>query len=161
MDATEKRRLKKLGKQLAQQRSQEVQELLHEANPAPVGSDEWVANYKIEVERDRQLRKAPPDRMSETEAAAEFVLIPVGPLDGFIGVPTWYVQCSHCHDLLHSVPSLPVACACGAVQLATSPDLPILRARVRQGTEPRVVRPVGRGTQRNSDAGRRPWWRFW
>src|SRR5438093_10630262 len=100
MDASEKRRLKKLGKRLVEQRSQELQERLHEANPAPLGSAEWVANYKAEVERGRQLRKSPLDRMSETEAAAEFLLVPVDPGDRFTGVPTWYVQCSRCRELL-------------------------------------------------------------
>lgn len=157
MDAAEKRRLKKLGKRLVEQRSQELQERLHEANPAPVGSDEWVTNYKAEVERDRQLRKAPPDRLSESEAAAQFVLQPVDSADRFVGVPTWYVQCPRCHDLLHSVPTGPVACTCGAVKLTTSGDFPILQADVTQDVQPRVVRLIGRGTQPRG----RPWWRFW
>ena len=157
MDAAEKRRLKKLGRRLVEHRSQELQERLHEANPAPVGSDEWVTNYKAEVERDRQLRKAPPDRLSNSEAAAEYVLLPVDPGDRFIGVPTWYVQCPRCHDLLHSVPTKPVACACGAVQLTTSGDFPILQAHVTRGLQPRVVRLIGRGAQPK----RRAWWRFW
>jgi hypothetical protein len=56
MDSAEKKRLKKFGKHLVEQRSRELQDRLHEANPEPVGSDGWVRNYKVSTARERQLR---------------------------------------------------------------------------------------------------------
>lgn len=152
MDAAEKRRLKKLGKQLVEQQSRDIHARLAEANPAPVGSDEWVGNYKAQTTRERELRKSPPDRIPAAEASREFVLDEVDPGRNFAGVPTWYVQCPACHDLLHTVPTQSVACSCGAVRL----DLAEHALKVAPNTRPRIVRLIARG-----DAPRRPWWRFW
>jgi len=161
MDPAKKRRLKKLGKRLVEQQSRELQEHLREANPAPVGSDEWAANYTAGVAHERALRKAPPDRMSESEAAAEYILVPVDMGDRFIGVPTWYVQCSKCRDLLDSVPSAPVCCACGALRLSTSDGFPVLQSRFSADAQPCVLRLMGRGVTPRKESVRRPWWRFW
>ena len=77
MDESEKRRLKKLGKKLVEQQSRELQERLHEANPVPLDSDEWVRNYRVGTQREKQLRAAPPDRILAAEFRRTFVLLPV------------------------------------------------------------------------------------
>ena len=56
MNKDEKRRLKKLGKQVVAERSRELQERLHEANPAPIGSDEWAKNYREGTDSDTRQR---------------------------------------------------------------------------------------------------------
>ncbi|HZN68204.1 MAG TPA: hypothetical protein VFB66_23160 [Tepidisphaeraceae bacterium] len=152
MDAAEKRRLKKLGKQLVQQQSRDLQARLAEANPAPAGSDEWVRNYRAQTTRERELRQSPPDRIPAAEASRGFVLDEMDAGPNFGGVPTWYVQCPACNDLLHTVPTQSVACTCGAVRL----DLVEQALEVASNTRPRIVRLIPRG-----DAARRPWWRFW
>ena len=162
MDEAEKRRLKKLGKREVEARSRQALERLLEAYPAPIGSDAWVENYRTGTEHDRALRQAPPDRMTEAEAAARFVLSPVeGRLGDFIGVPTWYAQCSRCRDLLHTVPSVPTTCGCGAVTLWTEGDFPLLQGRYAEGDLLHIVKLIGRGTARDREPDRRPWWRFW
>src|SRR5262249_19711621 len=115
MDDAEKRRLKKLGKKLVEKQSRELQELLREANPAPIGSDEWARGYRAGIEKERQVRAAPPDRLTAEQVRKDFVLIPVEGegLGGLFGVPTWYHECPVCGDVLHSVPQQSVTCSCG------------------------------------------------
>lgn len=60
MDKSEKRRLKKLGKEIVEQRSAELKKALNEANPAPLGSDAWIENYKAGNENEKWLRKKLP-----------------------------------------------------------------------------------------------------
>ena len=141
MDEAEKRRLKKLGKQQVEQQSQALRARLQEANPAPVGSDAWVRNYKAQTGRERALRHAPPDRIVASEATQEFVLNEVDPGPNFGGVPTWYVECPRCHDLLHTVPAESVSCSCGAVRL----DLAARQFQVSPRLRPRFVRLIPRG----------------
>jgi hypothetical protein len=152
MDEAEKRRLKKLGKQMVEQQSRELQERLAEANPAPTGSDEWARNYKTQTLRERDLRRSPPDRIAGTEASRDFVLNEVDPGPRFSGVPTWYVECPQCHDLLHTVPTQSVACSCGSIRL----DLADRQFLVAPETQPRFVRLIARGEQP-----RRRWWKLW
>lgn len=115
MDAGQKKRLKQAGKQLVERQSRELQERLKEANPAPTGTAEWARNYEVSAARDRPLRTEQPDIIAAAVATAEFVLQPVDPAP--LGVPTWYIECPKCHDLLHSVPRTTVLCTCGAVEL--------------------------------------------
>src|SRR5689334_18321947 len=115
MEKAEKRRLKKLGKKLVEQQSRELDERLREANPAPVGSDEWARNYRAGVERERQLRADPAGRVPAADVRKGFVLLTVaeeGPC-GLARLPTWYYECPACGDVLHSVPRRPVKCGCG------------------------------------------------
>lgn len=152
MDDAEKRKLKRLGKQIVEQRSRELQERLAEANPAPVGSDAWAQNFRAQTLRERKLRRLPPDRISGSEALRDFVLNEVDPGPNFSGVPTWYVECPRCHDLLHTVPTQPVVCSCANISL----DLPHRQILVAPETQPRLVRLIAR-----SEQPRRSWWKFW
>ena len=146
MDEAEKRRLKKLGKARVEQQSQDRERRLREANPAALGSDAWVANYKSGIDAERKLREAPPDRMAESVALEHFVLLPVEPPGDLIPVSTWYVQCAHCRDLLHTDPSAPVTCQCGAVTLWIDGYPPLLQGRYAEGALLGKVRLIGRGT---------------
>jgi hypothetical protein len=115
MEEAEKRRLKKLGKKLVEQQSRELEERLREANPAPSGSDEWARNYRAGLQRERQLRAAPPDQIPAVVVKANFVLLPVEGQGsgGILGIPTWYYECPSCGDVLHSTPRESVSCSCG------------------------------------------------
>ena len=152
MDDAERRRLKKLGKRMVEQQSLELEARLAEANPARVGSDAWARSYKAGTARERELRASPPDRIAGADALREFVLHNVDPGPGFAGVPTWYVECSRCHDLLHTVPKEAVNCSCGSVGL----DPATRQFLVAPETQTRFVKLIGRGKQP-----RRSWWKFW
>lgn len=117
MDDAEKRRLKKLGKQIVEQEFRERQARLAEANPAPIGSDEWAQNYKAQTLRERELRRSPPDRISAADAARDFVLSEVDPKSDFAAAPTLYAECPRCRDLLHTVAARSVACSCRSIQM--------------------------------------------
>ena len=160
MDEAEKRRLKKLGKERVEQQSRDLEKQLREANPAPLGSDAWMANHKAGVDAERSLREAPPDRIPEPVALTRFVLHPIESAGELIPVPTWYVQCAHCRDLLHTDPSAPVQCQCGAVQLWIGGNPPLLQGKYAEGALLGKVRLIGRGAGQKPTPGR-PWWRFW
>jgi len=140
MDDANKRKLKKLGKQMVEQQSRVLQARLAEANPAPIGSDEWASNYKSQVLRERELRQSPPDRISASDAARDFVLNEVDPGPHSLGVPTWFVECPQCLDLLHTTPTESVVCSCGAIRLD-----PVTRQfSVASETAPRFVKLIAR-----------------
>ena|SRR5687768_13589896 len=160
MDEAERRRLKKLGKARVEQQSRALEQQLREANPAPLGSDEWIANHKAGVDAERALRDAPPDRISESVALKRFVLHPIESAGELIPVPTWYLQCAHCRDLLHMDPASPVTCQCGAVKLWIDGNPPLLQGRYAEDALLGKVRLIGRGDTVTSEA-QRPWWRFW
>ena len=140
MDDAHKRRLKKLGKEMIERRSRDLQTRLTEGNPAPVDSDAWARNYKAQTLRQRELRRSPPDRIAASDASRDFVLNEVDPGPSFSGVSTWYVECPRCHDLLHTVPIESVACSCGAIQL----DIATRRFLVAPETQPRFVKLIAR-----------------
>lgn len=73
MDKSEKRRLKKLGKELVEQRSADLQHALNQANSAPLGSDEWMENYRSSVQNEKWLREALPI-MHKSEWESKFVV---------------------------------------------------------------------------------------
>jgi hypothetical protein len=143
MDEAEKRRLKKLGKKLVEQQSRELQEAHHEANPSPIGSDEWARGYRAGVLREKQLQAAPPDRISAAELKATFALLPVEGegSGGLLGFPTWYYECPSCGDVLHSVPRETVSCSCGElrVDVGVGPVAKFPAERLR------LVKLIGRG----------------
>lgn len=150
MNSEEKRELKKLSKQIVEQRSKDLKQMMHEANPAPIGSKEWVQNYKTATVRQQQLRLDPPDLIPAKIADRQFILKSVKP--AWVGIPTWYIECPNCKDLLHTVPQQKVQCSCGA----TAIDLEANAIRIGTETNPRWVKLIGRGKIL-----RHPWWKFW
>lgn len=144
MDEAEKRRLKKLGKKLVEQQSRELQERLREANRAPIGSDEWARGYRAGVEREKQLRAAPPDRIPAAEVRESFVLLAVEGegSGGLLGVPTWYYECPSCGDVLHSVPQQSVICSCGNLLV----DVETGEVGSRSIEQARLVKLIGRAS---------------
>jgi hypothetical protein len=112
VDEAAKRRLKKLGKKLVEQQSRRLQEALREANPAPLGSDEWMKNYRVLVERDRQLRENPPAFIASEEACRDYVLLACDNANSFGDQPLYY-ECLLCGDLLNSATLKPFSCSCG------------------------------------------------
>lgn len=138
MDEAEKRRLKKLGKKLVEQQSRELQERLHEANPAPVGSDEWVKGYRAGVERERQFRR---HRRTESPPRRHGASLSSSARSQIFGVPTWYHECPVCGDLLHSVPQQTVACSCGNLLV----DIDALQVASCSIEQVRLVKFIGRG----------------
>src|SRR5687768_9122851 len=101
MDKEEKKRLKRLGKSLAEEKSRRIEELVQQANPAPVGSDEWARNHLESLARERAAR-AIVDRAIPAEEAARDYIVNLKE-EEFRGgvyptVPGWFYRCSRCGD---------------------------------------------------------------
>jgi hypothetical protein len=139
MDEAEKKRLKKLGKKLVEQQSRLLREALREANPAPIGSDEWMKNYRALIARDRQLRERPPAYIPAGEARRDFVLLECEKATSFGEQPLYY-QCSYCCDLLHAATLRPVVCSCGNLFL----DEEALQVACRSIEQVRLVKLLAR-----------------
>ena len=116
MDASEKKRLKKLGKQQIALRSRELQERLSEVSGAPFGTDEWYKRDRQSGLKEKELRLSQPDIVYASECERDFVLEPVSASDE--PVRTIYIECKGCHDVLHSVPSRFVTCSCKALKVS-------------------------------------------
>jgi hypothetical protein len=118
MDAETKRKLKKLGKAEVERRSAELRADLAEANPAPIGSDEWGERYKRGTERERWLRKKLP-LLRKKRLEALFVVRREGP-PGSIAGPGEYVLCTTCGSAAPT--ALPrklfywASCGCGNIR---------------------------------------------
>jgi hypothetical protein len=119
MDKNERRRLKKLGKERAEQRSQEVHAALAAANPAPIGSDQWGANYRKQILQERELRTTPPDYIPSSVAQRDWVTLATddSSATGVFPIPTHYLHCGRCGDLIHSVADSSIRCKCGNIQI--------------------------------------------
>ncbi len=165
MDAAEKRRLKKLGKQRVEQQSRDLRQRLAESNPAPVGSDEWALNYKKGTLKEKELRQQQPDIIYGSEVERDFVVNPIEPISH--GVPTFYVQCVHCRDVLHSCPTRQIQCSCGRLSITPGERQTTMSAESQ--TDAKWVRLIGRGTAKlgfadqNTSPSRptKRWWLFW
>jgi hypothetical protein len=119
MDKDEKRRLKKLGKQAVADRSRELQERLHAANPARIGSDAWAENYRAGILKEKALRAKSPDRLTARELAESFVLNPAHqelPAE-LLGVPGCFWECLTCHEVINSLPQTAIRCECGNITI--------------------------------------------
>ena len=118
MDKQEKRRLKKLGKELVEKRSKELQQQLESTNSAPFASDEYVRNEIAIRHKERLLRKYrgvfPGDyiRGNFIVRAIEYDLH-----EGYPGSPDNYWECRSCGTFLSTLPSLEVTCPCGNLTL--------------------------------------------
>lgn len=119
MDKEEKRRMKKLGKQVVAGRARELQERLRLANPAPIGSDAWAENFRQGTSREKALRANPPDRLSAAALAESFVPNPIHqelPAELF-GAPGCFWECLECGDVINSLAQNAVRCECGNVAI--------------------------------------------
>ena len=165
MEAEERRRLKKLGKQRVEQESRELRERLAESNPAPVGSDEWARNYRQGTLKEKELRQQQPDIIYGSEVERDFVVNPIDSVSH--GVPTYYIQCVHCGDALHSCPTRQLNCSCGRVSVAFGYNPTIITAESQSDVQ--WVTLIGRGTAKlgfmDRDKSHRRftkrWWQFW
>src|SRR4051794_25368084 len=119
MDKTERKRLKKLGKERVEQHSQELRAALAAANSAPLASDEWASNYTQQSLRERKLRTAPPDYIRPAVAERDWIALPVddSPTSKVFPGPTLYLQCLCCKGLVHSVARPSIACKCGNIHI--------------------------------------------
>jgi len=131
MDKAERKRLKKLGKAIVEKQSQEVRAALSEANPAAIGTPEWVANFKAQSEERRRLRKSSPDFIPPDDARRDWVTLSCEQLHGpeFWCVPTWYYHCARCGSLLHSCAEFQAWCSCGNVSI--DPDTRVITIKDR------------------------------
>ena len=118
MDKAEKKRLKKLGKELVQRRSDELHAQLASTNPAPFASDEYLRNEIAIREKERQLRKE-QRAYSQQEILANFVVRPLGfDLSAtYPGSDDNYWECRECGDFIPTVLARVLQCGCGNVRI--------------------------------------------
>jgi hypothetical protein len=165
MDAADKRRLKKLGKQRVEEKSRELRDRLAESNPAPVGSDEWVRHYRQATLKGKELRQEQPDVIYASEIQRDFVVNPIEPAP--IGVPTYYVRCVQCGDALHSCPTEHITCSCGRLNITRSGGQTKITAESHADVQ--WVKLIARGTAKLGFENKRAlaarstkrWWQFW
>jgi uncharacterized protein YegJ (DUF2314 family) len=143
MDKEEKRRLKKLGKQVIAEESARRKEALREANPAPIGSDEWAESYRQGTLREKVLRDNPPDRLSATDVAGSFVPNPIhrNLPEGLFGVPGSFWECLDCGDAINSLARVAVRCECGNIAINPAQGVRSFKTRDRV----RLVTLIGKG----------------
>jgi hypothetical protein len=157
VDREEKRRLKKIGKQIVADRSQQLHERLLEANPAPVGSDSWASNYREATLKERALRAAPPNRLTCAELRAGYVTVPTHqemPAE-LLGVPGLFWECLECGEVVNSLPNITVMCTCGNVLINIDAGERLFRDSGRA----RPVKLLAKGFKSATE--KKPWWRFW
>jgi hypothetical protein len=145
MDKEEKRRLKKLGKQIVADQSRELQERLSEANPAPIGSDAWANNYRDGVLKEQALRANSPDRLSAAELANSFVTNPHHQdfRNELFGIKGCFWECLRCGDVINSLPRGAVQCHCGNIGI----DLAANLRSFAEATRVRLVTLIGKGNR--------------
>lgn len=151
MDRDERRRLKKLGKQIVADRSRELQDHLREANPAPIGSVDWGENYREGILKERELRSSPRDRFTATELAESFVPNPVpqGFREELFGVRGYFWRCGTCGDVVNSLPAAAIRCRCGNITVD-----PVNRVRAFESSDQvQMVTLIGKGTSRPKGSG--------
>src|SRR5258706_15993453 len=100
MDANRKRELKQLGKAEVNRRSSELRAELSEANPAPIGSDDWAKNYRTGTDREKWLRKKLPTLHRDRLNSLFVVRTDVGV--GWIPHVGGYLLCSSCGSAVPS-----------------------------------------------------------
>ena len=143
MDSARRRDLKKIGKQLVQESSDEVREQLAARNPWPVGHPNWVSNFQTEYQLNRKYRKNTIQVLNEAsvQTEAEIKFLGLDFEDGFIPRKGWYILCHGCRELVPTACSYTMGCQCRAV--AVSPEARQIRLPPLDRYS--VVELVGRG----------------
>lgn len=117
MDEAEKRRLKKLGRQLVLKRSEELKQRLAQTNSAPFASDEYLAN-EIAIRATEKALRCNPRVYSAAEIRASFVIHPLDydPNGIYPFGHNDYWECRQCGDFVPTV--LPAThCRCSNVSV--------------------------------------------
>lgn len=165
MNSEEKKRLKKIGKELVKKRSHKLRETLSKTNPANFSSDQYLKN-EIEIrKREKQLRSSSVVK-SLTEAEKEYVIISaeeVGQQNTF-GYDLYWL-CKNCNFLIPSEPEKPERCNCQniyiePIQLSMCPKeekrtVELISAfNVNQPSGIVLVKLLPKVTKSH-------WWQFW
>lgn len=143
MDASRRRKLKKIGKQLVQGSSDEVRKQLAKRNPWPVGHPNWVANIQAEYKSNRKYRKNKLQVLSEAAVTedADMKFQGFNFEDGFVPHAGWYILCRVCRELVPTACAHAMGCKCRAVVI--SPEARQVKLPTTDNYS--VVELIGRG----------------
>lgn len=145
MDPERKRALKKAGKAEIERRSAALQAALSMSNPAPLGSDAWMANHTLATIRERWLRRSRP-LLRAKQLHAMFIVQPYESA-GWEPSPGSYVMCTICGSAVPcAVPNRFLywkRCGCG--NIGWRAVLGWTRLILRQPESLVPVRLMGRG----------------
>lgn len=118
MDKAEKKRLKRAGKQIVEDRSRELLDDLKKTNPAEPLSDEYIRNEIAIREKERAFRHAFDGAQPRRAIEKHFVLHPAEPdfeNPGFAPNDCWW--CRTCDELVPSQPAVALSCRCGNIYI--------------------------------------------
>ncbi|MBL8800073.1 MAG: hypothetical protein JNM56_39690 [Planctomycetia bacterium] len=118
MDKDEKKRLKKLGKAVVEQRSAQLRAQLDATNPAPFASDDYVRNEIAIREKERAIRGS--DRVHHgADVRRDFTMRPLefDLRHLYPASPDNFWECRRCGDFLPTLTQRRLICSCGNVCL--------------------------------------------
>ena len=120
METSRRRELKKIGKQLVQENSEEVREQLAKRNPWPVGHPNWVSNLQAEYKSNRKYRENALRVLSEATVKddADIKFLGFNFEDGFVPHAGSYILCRACRDLVPTACAHAMGCKCRAVVIS-------------------------------------------
>ena len=126
MDNARRKELKRQGKKAAEEASAVVGVYLEQANPFPVGSDEWVRGYREINENAHWFYGR--ETISAQDVRTRFITVPSGAVPAH---PAVFFLCLACGDALHEYPSSSHQCSCGNIQIVARkpPRITILTDR--------------------------------
>lgn len=155
MDNERKRQLKKAGKQLVAENSARVKQRLQEENPFHYTDPEWVQNYK-EVHKKNKAFRVNTDHVISVKDLGDLARLKILDFkyDGLL-VPKKgvYLHCHTCEQLVPTFATVPLCCACKAIDL----DLENKKAILPPAALYSTVKIEALGSIR----GTKPWWKFW
>lgn len=168
MDKAQKKRLKNLGKEIAERQSRELREALSQTNPAPFGSDQYLRN-EIELrKREKQIRSTPAKAQQLNKIEQDYVLLSMhkDPAHSGFGLDQYWL-CQDCKYLVSSEPAEPEQCQCGNLYIEP------LQLTPKFGENGRII-AIDRVSAFNAKnppsvelvkllpkVRKKPWWQFW
>jgi hypothetical protein len=155
MDKERRKQLKREGKRMVEEYSQQVRDRLHDENPFHYTDPRWAENYK-EVHHKNAEYQANGDTIykeSELDGKARIEVVPITSKEKFPPYPGWYIRCNRCRSILPTVATRILSCECGLIHIDPN-------QRFRELPNPEsfeVVTLKAKGSIRNTA----PWWMFW
>jgi hypothetical protein len=155
MDSYDKRRLKKLGKNILEKRSEEIRALLAQTNPAPFASEEYLQN-EITIRKKEQALRTNDRVLSGAEIRQEFIVRPIDfeLHNVYLPIPDQYWECRSCGDFVPAWTNSILICACRNIHLVHLNDFQN-QIMVQDQGQIRLVRLMGKATRSKN------WWHFW
>ncbi|MDR3478380.1 MAG: hypothetical protein P4M14_10155 [Gammaproteobacteria bacterium] len=102
MDKDRKRYLKKLGSKLVKERSEQLQKIMQESNPADVSDSQWAKNYKEINSLQKKYNNNRSEVYTKDSEGLDFIAhaIEMNLSKEYIPIQTYYLHCKKNAGLL-------------------------------------------------------------